>query len=45
MNKRTIKSDWINIYSIMHASLAMIFLGLLVTWGLELMMHELFRLG
>ena len=45
MNKRTIKSDWINTSSIMYMSLTMILLSLLVTWGVELLMKELFRLG
>jgi hypothetical protein len=45
MNKRTIKSEWINITSIMYASLTMILVGLLVSWGIELLLKELFRLG
>jgi hypothetical protein len=45
MNKRTIKSDWINTSSIMYASLTIILLSLLVTWGVELLLKESFRLG
>jgi hypothetical protein len=45
MNKRTTKSDWINAASIMYTSLTMILLSLLVTWGIELLMKELYRLG
>ncbi len=45
MHKRTIKSDWINMSSIMYLSLMMILLSLLVTWGIEFLMKELFRLG
>jgi len=45
MNKRTLKHDWINISSIMHASLMMILLSLLVTWAVELLMKELIRFG
>jgi hypothetical protein len=45
MNKRTIKSDWINASSIMYMSLTMTILSLLVTWGVELLMKELFLLG
>jgi len=45
MNKRTIKSDWINTSSIMYSSLMMILLGLLISFGIELLMKELFRLG
>ena len=45
MNKRTIKSDWINTSSILYMSLTMILLSLLVTWGVELLMKELFLLG
>jgi hypothetical protein len=44
MNKRTIKSDWINPSSIMYMSLTMILLSLFVTWGIELLMKELFQL-
>ena len=44
MNKRTIKSDWINPSSIMYMSLTMILLSLLVTWGVELLLKELFQL-
>ena len=42
MSKRTIESDWINTSSIIYASLLMIFLGMLVAWGIELLMKELF---
>ncbi len=45
MNKRTIKSDCINTSSILYMSLTMILLSLLVTWGVELLMKELFLLG
>jgi len=45
MNKRTIKSDWINTSTIMYISLTVILLSLLVTWGVELLMKESFRLG
>lgn len=45
MNKRTIKNGWINASSIMYMSLTMILLSLLVTWGVELLMKELFLLG
>jgi len=45
MNNRTIKSDWINTSSIMYSSLMMILLSLLVSWGIELLMKELFWLG
>jgi hypothetical protein len=45
MNKRTIKSDWINTSRILYLSLTMILLSLLVTWCIELLMKELFRLG
>jgi len=45
MNNRPIKSNWISNSSIIHASLMMIFLSLVVTWGIELLMKELFRLG
>lgn len=40
MNKFTL-----NNLNIMTASLAMSVLGLLVTWGVELLVKELFRLG
>jgi hypothetical protein len=45
MNKRTTKNDWINAAGIMYTSLTMILLSLLVTWGIELLMKELYRLG
>jgi hypothetical protein len=45
MNKRTIKSDWINPSSIIYMSLTMILLSLFVAWGVELLMKELFQLG
>ena len=45
MNKQTIKSKWIDISSIMYSSLTMILMSLLITWGVELLMKELFRLG
>jgi hypothetical protein len=45
MNKRTFKNDWINTSSIMYTSLTLILLSLTVTWGVELLMKELFRLG
>lgn len=45
MNKHTIKSGWINTAGIMQASVTMILLSLLVTFGVELLMKELFRLG
>lgn len=35
----------LNNLNIMTASLAMSVLGLLVTWGVELLVKELFRLG
>ncbi|MFI3156743.1 MAG: hypothetical protein QX199_11365 [Methylococcaceae bacterium] len=40
MNKSTL-----NNFNIMTASLAMSALGLLVTWAVELLVKELFRLG
>lgn len=40
MNKSTLNNP-----SITTASLAMFVFGLLVTWGVELLIKELFRLG
>jgi hypothetical protein len=45
MNKPTLNSDWLNNPNIMVASLAMSVFSLLVTWGVELLVKELFRLG
>ena len=45
MNNRTNKREWISTSSIIHVSLTIILLGLLVTWGIELLIKELFRLG
>ncbi|MEI6068915.1 MAG: hypothetical protein WCP96_16360 [Methylococcaceae bacterium] len=45
MTKQAIKYDWISIPGIMTLSLCMIIFSLLVTWGVELLMKELFRLG
>jgi len=45
MTKQAIKYDWINTSRIMTLSLLMIIFSLLVTWGVELLMKELFRLG
>ncbi len=35
----------LNHFNIMTVSLAMAVLGLLVTWGVELLVKELFRMG
>ena len=35
----------LNNFNIMTASLAMSILGLVVTWGVELLVKELFRMG
>ncbi len=40
MNKSTLSN-----FNITTASLLMSFLGLVVTWGVELLVKELFRLG
>jgi hypothetical protein len=45
MNKPTLGNHWLNNPSIMVASLAMVAFSLLVTWGIELLVKELFRLG
>ncbi len=45
MTKQAIKYDWISTSSIMTLSLFIIIFSLLVTWGVELLMKELFRLG
>jgi len=45
MTKQAIKHDWISVPRIMSLSLFMIIFSLLVTWGVELFMKELFRLG
>ncbi|UOA08071.1 hypothetical protein [Methylobacter sp. S3L5C] len=45
MNKPIIKSDQINATTIMYGSLTMVFFGLLVSWGVERLMKELFQLG
>ena len=45
MNNRTLRNDGINTARMMYTSLLMILLGLLVAWGVELLMKELFLLG
>jgi hypothetical protein len=45
MNKPIIKNDQINTATIIYASLTMVFLGLLVSWGVEQIMKELFQLA
>jgi hypothetical protein len=45
MNKQTIQSGWINTTALAWASAAMILLSLLVSFGVELLMKALFRLG
>jgi hypothetical protein len=45
MNKQTIKNNWMDTSSIIYSSLTIILLSLLITWGVELLMKELFRLG
>ncbi|MEI6268766.1 MAG: hypothetical protein WCP01_07805 [Methylococcaceae bacterium] len=45
MTKQATKDDWISISSIISLSLSIIIFSLLVTWGIELLMKELFQLG
>jgi len=45
MKKLTLNSDWISPSSLIYASLMMILLSLLVTFGIELLIKELMRLG
>ena len=45
MTKQAIKYNWISVPSIMTLSFCVIIFSLLVTWGVELLMKELFRLG
>ena len=45
MNKQSIKNNWIDTSRIMYSALTMILLSLLITWGVELLLKELFRLG
>ncbi|MFA6163660.1 MAG: hypothetical protein WC685_09550 [Methylobacter sp.] len=45
MNRPTLNSHWLNTPNIILASLAMAAFSLLVTWGIELLVKELFRLG
>jgi hypothetical protein len=45
MNKYTFKNNWINTANICCASITMILFSLLVSFGIELLMKELFRLG
>ncbi|WP_262965719.1 hypothetical protein [Methylobacter psychrophilus] len=45
MNKHITKNDQINTSTIIYASLTMVFLGLLVSWGVEHIMKELFQLA
>ena len=45
MNKYTFKNNWINTASICYASITMVLFSLLVSFGIELLMKELFRLG
>lgn len=45
MNKPTLNSHWLNNTNIMVALLAMSAFSLLITWGVELLVKELFRLG
>ena len=45
MKKLTLNSDWISPSSLMYTSLMMILLSLLVTFGVELLIKELVRLG
>ncbi len=44
MSKSNIKSGQINTATIIYTSLTMIFFGLLVSWGVEHIMKELFQL-
>ena len=45
MKKITLTRDWISPSSLMYSSLMMILLSLLVTFGVELLIKELVRLG
>jgi len=45
MNKQTIKNNWIDTAGILYSSLTIILLSLLTTWGVELLMKEIFQLG
>ncbi|MFA6051160.1 MAG: hypothetical protein WC762_01060 [Methylobacter sp.] len=45
MNKPTLGNHWLNNTNIMIALLAMSAFSLLITWGVELLAKELFRLG
>ncbi|MFI3197041.1 MAG: hypothetical protein QX196_01815 [Methylococcaceae bacterium] len=44
MTKQATKYDWISTSRIITLSFFMIIFSLLVTWGVELLMKELFRL-
>ena len=45
MNKPTLSNHWLNNPDIMAALLIMSAFSLLITWGVELLAKELFRLG
>ncbi|MDD5410978.1 MAG: hypothetical protein PHF31_06130 [Methylobacter sp.] len=45
MNKPRLNSDWLNNPNIMVALLTISVFSLLATWGVELLVKELFRLS
>ena len=45
MNKHLSKNDWINTAGICYASIMMVLFSLLVSFGVEVLLKESFRLG
>ncbi len=45
MNKRTVKNDWGHASGIFYAAITMVIFGLLVSFAVEALLKESFRLG